>query len=200
MATAAGFLSFLPTDYKGVSELGEIAGVGMLVAFTTSITVLPALLKPAQSARREGAGRLRVPGAGRSFPRKASRRHHRRHAAGRGRRPAAALFPEVRLQPDQPAQSEGRIDRDLSRSAKGPEHRRQRHQRDDELGRRRQEDRGAAGEAAGSAARDVAGQFRARGPAGKTEADRAGRQGARSRAQPGFDRCRAVRRRRMSKP
>ena len=44
MATASGFLSFLPTDYKGVSELGEIAGVGMLVAFLTSITVLPALL------------------------------------------------------------------------------------------------------------------------------------------------------------
>jgi hopanoid biosynthesis associated RND transporter like protein HpnN len=44
MATAAGFLSFLPTDYKGISELGEIAGVGMLVAFTSSITVLPALL------------------------------------------------------------------------------------------------------------------------------------------------------------
>jgi hopanoid biosynthesis associated RND transporter like protein HpnN len=45
MATAAGFLSFLPTDYKGISELGAIAGVGMLVAFTSSITVLPALLK-----------------------------------------------------------------------------------------------------------------------------------------------------------
>ncbi len=45
MATAAGFLSFLPTDYKGISELGEIAGVGMLIAFTSSITVLPALLK-----------------------------------------------------------------------------------------------------------------------------------------------------------
>ena len=45
MATAAGFLCFLPTDYKGISELGEIAGVGMLVAFTSSITVLPALLK-----------------------------------------------------------------------------------------------------------------------------------------------------------
>ena len=44
MATAAGFLSFLPTDYKGVSELGEIAGLGMLVAFLSSITVLPALL------------------------------------------------------------------------------------------------------------------------------------------------------------
>jgi uncharacterized protein len=45
MATASGFLSFLPTDYKGVSELGEIAGVGMLVAFVSSITVLPALLR-----------------------------------------------------------------------------------------------------------------------------------------------------------
>jgi len=44
LATAAGFLSFLPTDYKGVSELGLIAGVGMLIAFLTSITLLPALL------------------------------------------------------------------------------------------------------------------------------------------------------------
>ena len=44
LATAAGFLSFLPTVYKGVSELGLIAGVGMLIAFTTSITLLPALL------------------------------------------------------------------------------------------------------------------------------------------------------------
>ena len=43
-ATASGFLCFLPTDYRGVSELGEIAGVGMLVAFLSSITVLPALL------------------------------------------------------------------------------------------------------------------------------------------------------------
>lgn len=43
-ATAAGFLAFLPTDYRGVSELGLIAGVGMLVAFVSSITLLPALL------------------------------------------------------------------------------------------------------------------------------------------------------------
>jgi uncharacterized protein len=43
-ATAAGFLSFLPTAYKGLSELGLIAGVGMLIAFLTSITLLPALL------------------------------------------------------------------------------------------------------------------------------------------------------------
>jgi predicted RND superfamily exporter protein len=44
-AVAAGFLSFLPTDYRGVSELGQIAGMGMLVAYFTSITLLPALLK-----------------------------------------------------------------------------------------------------------------------------------------------------------
>lgn len=45
VATAAGFLSFLPTDYKGVSELGKIAGAGMLIAFVAAVTVLPALLK-----------------------------------------------------------------------------------------------------------------------------------------------------------
>jgi hopanoid biosynthesis associated RND transporter like protein HpnN len=44
LATAAGFLSFLPTVYKGVSELGLIAGIGMLIAFATSVTLLPALL------------------------------------------------------------------------------------------------------------------------------------------------------------
>jgi hopanoid biosynthesis associated RND transporter like protein HpnN len=43
-AVAAGFLSFLPTAYRGVSELGEIAGAGMIIAFITSITLLPALL------------------------------------------------------------------------------------------------------------------------------------------------------------
>jgi hopanoid biosynthesis associated RND transporter like protein HpnN len=43
-AVAAGFLSFLPTEYKGVSELGLIAGFGMLIAYLTSVTLLPALL------------------------------------------------------------------------------------------------------------------------------------------------------------
>ncbi|MBV9828411.1 MAG: MMPL family transporter [Alphaproteobacteria bacterium] len=43
-ATALGFAAFLPTEYRGLSELGEIAGLGMLVAFLTSITLLPALL------------------------------------------------------------------------------------------------------------------------------------------------------------
>ncbi|MBV9243631.1 MAG: MMPL family transporter [Methylobacteriaceae bacterium] len=43
-STAAGFYSFLPTAYRGLSELGLIAGTGMLIAFATSIMLLPALL------------------------------------------------------------------------------------------------------------------------------------------------------------
>jgi hopanoid biosynthesis associated RND transporter like protein HpnN len=43
-ATAAGFFSFLPTTYTGVAELGKVAGIGMVVAFALSITMLPALL------------------------------------------------------------------------------------------------------------------------------------------------------------
>jgi hopanoid biosynthesis associated RND transporter like protein HpnN len=43
-ATAAGFFSFLPTTYTGVAELGLVAGMGMIVAFLLSITMLPALL------------------------------------------------------------------------------------------------------------------------------------------------------------
>ncbi|OTP65635.1 Hopanoid-associated RND transporter, HpnN [Caballeronia sordidicola] len=45
VAVSASFFSFLPTAYRGVSELGEIAGTGMLVAYVTDITLLPALLK-----------------------------------------------------------------------------------------------------------------------------------------------------------
>jgi uncharacterized protein len=49
-ATAVGFLAFLPTSYRGLSELGLIAGCGMLVAFFCAITLVPAtlaLLNPA---------------------------------------------------------------------------------------------------------------------------------------------------------
>jgi uncharacterized protein len=44
-ATTIGFFSFLPTDYRGLSGLGQIAGCGMLIAFLMSITLLPALLR-----------------------------------------------------------------------------------------------------------------------------------------------------------
>lgn len=61
MAVAAGFLAFVPTDYRGVAELGLIAGLGMVVAFTLSVTVLPALLmlfKPRGEADEIGEPRL----------------------------------------------------------------------------------------------------------------------------------------------
>ncbi|MER2520002.1 MAG: MMPL family transporter [Bdellovibrionales bacterium] len=43
-ATALGFIAFIPTDYRGVSELGLIAGGGMLIALALNVTLLPALL------------------------------------------------------------------------------------------------------------------------------------------------------------
>jgi hypothetical protein len=42
--TAIGFLAFVPTAYRGVSELGIIAGAGMIIALLLNLTVLPALL------------------------------------------------------------------------------------------------------------------------------------------------------------
>jgi hopanoid biosynthesis associated RND transporter like protein HpnN len=54
IATALGFFSFVPTSYRGLSELGLIAGCGMLIAFLTSITLVPALIAvlnpPAEAA------------------------------------------------------------------------------------------------------------------------------------------------------
>lgn len=43
LTTALGFLSFIPTDYAGVSELGIISGGGIFIGLIISVTVLPAL-------------------------------------------------------------------------------------------------------------------------------------------------------------
>ena len=58
-ATAIGFWSFVPTAYVGVSELGLIAGTGMVIAVLLNFSLLPALL-----------ALLRPPGGGMSagFP------------------------------------------------------------------------------------------------------------------------------------
>ena len=45
VAIAAGFLSFVPTDYRGVSDLGLIAGAGMAITLILNLTLLPALLQ-----------------------------------------------------------------------------------------------------------------------------------------------------------
>jgi hopanoid biosynthesis associated RND transporter like protein HpnN len=44
LSAAVGFFSFVPTDYSGVSDLGWIAGVGMLIALVLNLTLLPALV------------------------------------------------------------------------------------------------------------------------------------------------------------
>ncbi|NNM72472.1 MMPL family transporter [Enterovirga sp. DB1703] len=44
MSLLVGFFSFLPTAFTGVSELGLITGVGMIIAFVASLTLLPALI------------------------------------------------------------------------------------------------------------------------------------------------------------
>jgi uncharacterized protein len=53
----AAFYSFLPTAYLGLSELGLIAGTGIIIALATTLTLLPALLtvfKPSAESRPIG--------------------------------------------------------------------------------------------------------------------------------------------------
>jgi len=74
LAIAAGFLAFVPTSFRGVGELGLIAGIGMLIALACTLTFLPAalaLFRPAGEAAEIGFlglapldrlfGRLRAP-------------------------------------------------------------------------------------------------------------------------------------------
>jgi hopanoid biosynthesis associated RND transporter like protein HpnN len=44
IAIAVGFAAFIPTDYRGVSELGKIATAGMAITLLLNLTLLPALL------------------------------------------------------------------------------------------------------------------------------------------------------------
>ncbi|HSA80009.1 MAG TPA: MMPL family transporter [Geminicoccaceae bacterium] len=44
LCAAFGFLAFVPTDYRGLAELGVISAAGMAIAWLASLTLLPALL------------------------------------------------------------------------------------------------------------------------------------------------------------
>ena len=60
--TALAFLSFVPTRFDGIAQLGVIAGAGVMIAFFVSVTFLPAALsilpkpriKPAKGGVRRG--------------------------------------------------------------------------------------------------------------------------------------------------
>lgn len=63
LCAALGFLAFLPTDYRGLAELGIISAGGMAIALVLNLTLLLALLKlfPTPKARpavRDAAYRL----------------------------------------------------------------------------------------------------------------------------------------------
>ncbi len=59
-AIGVGFLAFAPTRYYGISQLGVIAGLGMLLAVALSLTLLPALIALTRppGCLRLGAGAL----------------------------------------------------------------------------------------------------------------------------------------------
>ena len=63
LCAAIGFLAFVPTDYRGVAELGVISGAGMAIAWLASLTLLPALLDlmPVARTRRPLAGPRLLP-------------------------------------------------------------------------------------------------------------------------------------------
>lgn len=63
VAIAAGFFAFAPTDYRGVSELGVVAGSGMLIALAASLSLLPALLVWLGVGGSEGAMTMPALGA-----------------------------------------------------------------------------------------------------------------------------------------
>ena len=62
LAVTLSFLAFLPTDYRGVAELGLIAGGGMVIGWLLAMTLLPALMvlaRPGGEAREVGYPALR---------------------------------------------------------------------------------------------------------------------------------------------
>jgi len=63
VTTAIGFFVFIPTDYRGVAELGLISGAGMFIILFITLTLIPALLftwlAPSERERSSTALRFR---------------------------------------------------------------------------------------------------------------------------------------------
>jgi hopanoid biosynthesis associated RND transporter like protein HpnN len=66
--TAIGFYAFIPTDYKGVAELGLISGTGMIISLFCNLTLLPALLSLSTSPESAAPAPEDGPGAARPAP------------------------------------------------------------------------------------------------------------------------------------
>ncbi len=146
---AAAFYSFLPTAYVGLSELGLIAGTGMIIAFFTTVTLLPALLavlKPTGEAAPVGWAWL--------APLDHFLDHQRNwvvgpHPGRRGPWPAASPGLKLRLQPAQSALETCRVGLDSARSDARPGYEPHHHRYSGAQSRRRLSHGGKAQAAAG---------------------------------------------------
>jgi hypothetical protein len=61
ICASVGFLSFLPTDYLGLAQLGLISALGMIAAFAVTLMLLPAMLAvwpPRGALRRHDMSRF----------------------------------------------------------------------------------------------------------------------------------------------
>ena len=116
VTTAAGFYSFIPTTFSGVSELGLIAGTGVFFGLFVSVTLLPALVawwdaaRPGRSAATWLDPRIFAP----LEPATAARARRDGSRTRRGARRIAAGH--VRQQPDPLARSRQRVGHDVARA------------------------------------------------------------------------------------
>ena len=120
VTTAAGFYSFIPTQFEGVSELGLIAGTGVFFGLIVSVHALPALVAQFVTGddRERDARTLGQPAHLRAAESPAARgaRRDARARAAHVRRVAAG---DVRQQPDPPARSEIGVRDDAARARRG---------------------------------------------------------------------------------
>jgi hopanoid biosynthesis associated RND transporter like protein HpnN len=98
ITTAIGFFVFVPTEYRGVAELGLISGTGMVIILALTLTFLPALLGSGLRPDPQRIVGARLHFRGWSYPRSHARAVRWGAAlAGLG---AIALLPRVWFEPN----------------------------------------------------------------------------------------------------
>ena len=60
ITSIVGFLSFIPTDYRGLSELGQISAIGVVIGFITNLLFLPCLLKLNKESKIENKNNINL--------------------------------------------------------------------------------------------------------------------------------------------
>ena len=123
VAAAIGFLSFMPTAYSGLAQLGIIAGGGMIVAYAASLTLLPALFTALRPPEERLPYHPALPRSGRQFPQAPPDIGRRADLADCAGWSPGAAEPAVRFQSSPPAQCKVGSRLDLSGTKQGPDSR-----------------------------------------------------------------------------